>query len=256
MEGKVPFTPRTRPSGRRKIEQWLDLWEAGNVEDPRLSSPEPTLERHFDRFVERFRHPSVLVPFCGRSYDMAWLADQGLQVVGVEASRRAIAIFAAERGFSLVQSDTAETNSMTSWFAGPVTIFEGDWFDATPEALGGNFALAYDNGALSAADPSRRAYYAEVLSRVLKPAARILLLAPDFDEGAFDAGLVALGPHSLSLPQIKELFPDFSMEVLEEADSAELPIFAKLRKHGLKSALLRTVLLERPITSNGMLESW
>jgi thiopurine S-methyltransferase len=40
----------------------------------------------------------VLVPLCGKSLDLAWLAGQGYRVLGVELSRQAVEDFFREHG--------------------------------------------------------------------------------------------------------------------------------------------------------------
>eukprot|EP00933_Yihiella_yeosuensis_P021135 TRINITY_DN16808_c0_g1_i1.p1 TRINITY_DN16808_c0_g1~~TRINITY_DN16808_c0_g1_i1.p1 ORF type:complete len:260 (-),score=35.35 TRINITY_DN16808_c0_g1_i1:159-938(-) len=244
-------TPRAPMSMmRRRLSNWIELWE-GPENAVLTTTANPLLERHFDRLfssTSKISNCSILLPLCGRSFDLAWLSEQGLQVVGVECSRRAIALFAAERGFELVAGDGGgEESVMRPWYVGPCTIFEGDWFDATPELLGGRFELAFDHLALVAVEPSRRKEYAQKMLRVLhsKKAARILLIVPEFDEALLDPAVTALGPHSLSVPEVQELFPDFSLEVLSEEDAIETEAFSRLRAAGLESAIHRAILLER-----------
>lgn len=61
------------------------------------------LEKHMRKFVDGAktsntdRPPVVLVPLCGKTYDMPWLGQQGFDVVGVEGVPRAINDFRNEQ---------------------------------------------------------------------------------------------------------------------------------------------------------------
>lgn len=239
-------------ASRRRLRQWLDAQEP--VEDePRPPGVSPALERHFAALVDADAGAaSVLVPLCGQSVDdLVWLAEQGLQAVGVEASRRAIARSAAERGLELHAGDAGEDGTgaggaaLLPWYLGPCTVFEGDFFDATPGTLGGAFELAYDHDALSTVAVARRAEYAEVLCGLLGPYARVLAVVPEFDEGLLDETLAALGPHSVGLQELRELFDGFSCEVLAEERLEPSGRYARLRAAGVSSVVERAVLLTR-----------
>ncbi|CAK0814306.1 unnamed protein product [Prorocentrum cordatum] len=208
---------------RRRLRQWLELWDEQD-EAAGQAEAHPALESHPNALSPDGRATSVLVPLCGRGPDLARLAENGMQAVGVECSRRAIAGFASDHGYELSMGDGGgEDVSFTTWYAGPCTIFEGDWFEATPELLGGKFEAAFDHGALAVVEPKRRAVYATVLSAMLRPTARLIVIAPEFDESSCAPELTALGPHSLPLQELRELFPEFDAEVLFEAEVGAPP---------------------------------
>src|SRR5689334_23252409 len=76
---------------------WMKTWESqqigfhGAAVNPRL-------------LAHRAELPSVpariLVPLAGKSLDLAWLCEQGFDVVGVELSSLAVQAFFEERGWS------------------------------------------------------------------------------------------------------------------------------------------------------------
>lgn len=234
---------------RQRLQRWLDLWE----DEETAVEVTPSLGRHLERLTAGVvREASVLVPLCGKSFDLVWLAEQGLQVVGVECSRRVIASFASEQGLELSAGDATEPSSekgagaaMTAWFAGPCTIFEGDWFDVTPTMLGGEFDFAYDHAALTAVDPKLRGAYAAALSAALRPTGRLLVVAAEFDEASADSAMLALGPHSLGEQELRELFPGFGLEVLEEGPAESVAPYRRLQAAGVAPITQRTFLLER-----------
>jgi len=118
----------------------------------------------------------VLVPLCGKSADLLWLARQGYNVTGVELSTIAARSFFEESG---LEYETAESGSFT-WFrkgeAG-IAIACGDYFefDDIP------FDALYDRAALSAVSAKKRPEYARHTKALLKPDAFQLLLTLEFD---------------------------------------------------------------------------
>src|SRR5699024_2930193 len=65
----------------------------------------------------------VLVPLCGKSVDMLWLASRGYRVVGVELSEQAVRAFFAEHG---LQPQVAPAGPFQRWRADGIEILQGD----------------------------------------------------------------------------------------------------------------------------------
>lgn len=60
---------------------------------------------YLERYWSRLGLPAgcqVLVPLCGKSLDLLWLAGQGYRVLGVELAERAVLDFFAEQGLEPV----------------------------------------------------------------------------------------------------------------------------------------------------------
>src|SRR5471032_3363284 len=76
-------------------EFWHKRW-ASNQIGFHLTEVNPYLQRFWPG-LERAVGSQVLVPLCGKSLDLAWLAGQGLQVLGVELSEKAVEAFFAEQ---------------------------------------------------------------------------------------------------------------------------------------------------------------
>lgn len=73
---------------------WRARWSRNEI-GFHLPEVNPWLLRHWPR-ASRGR---VLVPLCGKSLDMTWLAGQGLQILGVELMETAVQAFFAEQGW-------------------------------------------------------------------------------------------------------------------------------------------------------------
>ena len=143
---------------------WLERWRTGQI-GFHLPATNPRLLAHWPR-IEAEQPRRVLVPLCGKSNDLAWLAARSgpngkpVEVVGVELSREAAVAFFAEHGLtpSIERRGPFECFSHAN-----LTIAVGDFFAATPESLLGTFDAAYDRAALIALPPSMRAEYVAAL---------------------------------------------------------------------------------------------
>ena len=74
---------------------WQERW-ARNEIGFHLREVNPYLQRHWPD-LELASGAQVLVPLCGKSLDMAWLAGQGYRVLGVELAESAVIAFFAEQ---------------------------------------------------------------------------------------------------------------------------------------------------------------
>lgn len=164
--------------------------------------------RHLVRFWPDLPAASrVLVPLCGKSADLEWLAARGHAVVGVELSPIACAAFFAERDLSPV---VTPEGPFTAWRAGEVTILQGDVFDLT-----GTFDAVWDRAALIALPPDVRARYAPHVRARLAPGAPLLLVTLDYDASRHDGP-----PFAVTEAETRALYPGAALLAREEVDEA------------------------------------
>ena len=172
-------------------EDWLGRWQEGRIgwheEDGNAS-----LRAHWRATGRR-----VLVPLCGKTPDMCWLARQGNQVVGVEISDLAIEAFFAEQELEY----TVQDGEMRSYQASntAITIFCGDYFALKSITCDAH----YDRGALIAINPATRPAYAAHTKSLLTADAEQLVITLDYDQQ------IANGP-PFSLPdeELRSYWPD------------------------------------------------
>ncbi len=190
---------------------WLARWEAGQIGFHR-DEVNPFLVRHWASLGAP-RDAGVFVPLCGKSRDLAWLAAQGHRVVGVEISPIAVRDFFAEYGKTPRIEKTARAER---WRAQNVTILRGDYFELSPEDLGGDIAAVYDRAALIALPDTMRPRYVAQLRR-LAPRAAILLVTLEYPPGEMEGP-----PFSVEQPEIESLYDgDYRIEMLESAEVLE-----------------------------------
>ncbi len=77
---------------------WLERWQKSEI-GFHSKEVQPALEKHWPA-LNVAKGARVLVPLCGKSLDMVWLAEQGYAVVGAELSELAVDAFFAERGLT------------------------------------------------------------------------------------------------------------------------------------------------------------
>lgn len=149
---------------------WHERWRRGEIGFHR-AEVHWALELYWDRVVGATPPDAeVLVPLCGKSLDMVWLAERGHRVRGIELSRKAIAEFFAEAGRVPTQRMHGE---LTGWASGPIELFEGDFFAFEPESP---LPLFYDRAALVALpEPMRRTYLTKLRSVLTGTACGLLV---------------------------------------------------------------------------------
>lgn len=183
-------------------ESWLERWREGRIgwhEDQGNAS----LKKHW-----RGSGRTVLVPLCGKSADLRWIAEQGNRVIGIELSSIAVEAFFAEQEISYSRSE----DQLPRYDAGDIdiTIYCGDFF--TLEGL--QCDAHFDRGALIAVPPEMRAVYAAHVNSLLLDKAEQLVITVDYDED------MAMGPpFCVSDAELLEYWP--RLACVEQRDDRE-----------------------------------
>ncbi|MDZ7789880.1 MAG: thiopurine S-methyltransferase [Xanthomonadales bacterium] len=184
---------------------WHERWQRGEIGFHR-SDIHWALERHWAAIAQG-RSGAVLVPLCGKSLDMRWLARRGHQVVGIELSGQAVQAFYEEWG---KQPTSLQAGRLERWQADGVVLYEGDFFDYRPEAP---FELFYDRAALVALPPNMRTDYLDHLRSLLASRAQGLLVTFEYDPSQMD------GP-PFSVPEAElHAHPGLAFELIERRDT-------------------------------------
>lgn len=150
----------------------------------------------------------ILVPLCGKAEDLAYLAGQGHDVVGIELVEDAVRQFFAEH--STTPTITTD-GALTRYAAGSITVLAGDFFAATATHVGAIDGI-YDRAALVALPPEMRGPYVTHLRTIAPGATRELLVSFDDPEARPDGP-----PFSVPETEIHALFASATVELLESA---------------------------------------
>ena len=213
---------------------WVARWEAGQT-GFHQGRPNGMLRRHWAALGAPAGCP-VLVPLCGKSLDMAWLREQGHEVVGVEVAEQAVAAFFAEQGLDPVRRPQGP---LVRWEADGYRIHQGDLFALDAEALGPVGAW-YDRAALVALPAEARRRYVAHLDRLLPPEAPGLLVAVDYPEGEMEGP-----PFSVPPEEVEALWGERGRPVELLAREEALDREPRFRERGL-SAFRETAYLIGP----------
>jgi thiopurine S-methyltransferase len=139
---------------------WRGRWKRGEI-GWHQSEIEPGLVKWASQ-----RKPSrILVPLCGKSLDLIWLASKGYEVIGVELSELACEALFSENQIEYRKSSAQGFNVFT---APGLTIFNGDFFKLSPELLG-PIGAVYDRAALIALPEDVRTKYSAHLMKLIGP---------------------------------------------------------------------------------------
>ncbi|MGR7921066.1 thiopurine S-methyltransferase [Zobellella denitrificans] len=186
---------------------WHQRWQSSRIGFHQQEINE-LLGRHWHRLGVP-EHTEVLVPLCGKSRDMHWLAEQGHNIAGFELSPLAIRDFFGEAGVLAQQQKLVH---YLCWQAGGFSLYEGDFFQA--ESLGRRFDAAYDRAALVALPEPLRPLYARLLARLLNPGAAMLLVTLDYAPAQHESP-----PFAVNEQEVRRLFgADFEVTLLDRIE--------------------------------------
>lgn len=155
---------------------WHERWQKSEI-----GFHETDTNAHLKQFWSSLalqRGAQVLVPLCGKSFDMLWLAGEGHKVTGVELSALACEAFFAENKLT---PKRFQEGAFEVWDADEIRILQGDVLDLQKEQVAAIRGL-YDRAALVALPPEMRSRYVHHLSAILPDAARMLLVTIEFDQ--------------------------------------------------------------------------
>lgn len=153
---------------------WESRWSEGRI-GFHEGKPNQHLVKHLGVFSGAKR---VFVPLCGKAEDLAFLAAQGHEVIGVELVEAAVRAFFEEHG---VTPELSPAGPFTRYRAQNITVFAGDFFASTPELLGPLDAL-YDRAAVIALPAELRGPYLEHLRTLLPTGAKGLLISVEYPQ--------------------------------------------------------------------------
>jgi len=192
-------------------EFWLERWEENRIGFHR-AEVHPMLVKYASEYLKP--ESTALVPLCGKSLDMLWLAGRSRETVGVELSKKAANDFFKENSLSSRQEGAV-------FQGGGVRFIVGDFFAYQPDEAPD---FIYDRAALIALPPEMRSRYAEKIASIASPETRILLISFYYPQEEMNGP-----PFSVSPEEIQSLYGEhFSLELLEDRDLLpEEPRFAE-----------------------------
>ncbi len=181
---------------------WEQAWADGRTRFHRQEANDNLIKYASSVFDPSDR---ILVPLCGKSIDLIWLAKQGHGVVGVELAKQAIDEFISENKIHGKWEDNRFQTNVSR-----LSLYHQDFFYHD-----GKYEAIYDRACLVALSKELRQRMAQKYKDLLIPKGKILLitLVHESDEGP---------PYSISDEEINNLFAaDFKIEFLERGPPLE-----------------------------------
>ena len=218
--GLLCYHRHPAPAEINMLDTWLERWREGRI-GWHEADGNALLKRYWPRLVRGSR---VLVPFCGKSVDLLWLATRGLDVSGVEISDIAVRAFFEENDLPY----ETMTESGIECYVGktaPVRIYCCDYQDFEAEP----FHSLYDRGALVAVPVQGRPAYVEKTRRLLEDDAFRMIITLTYDQALVDGP-----PFSVSREELLSYWPDLEC-VFSRNDIDDSP--PKFRQAGLKEVI-------------------
>lgn len=212
---------------------WKQRWENQQI-GFHQDQVNPHLAEYWSEIVGS-EGQQVLVPLCGKSLDMIWLAAQGYQVMGVECSEQAVQQFIDEQQLTATSS---RQDGFTLYKAEDIELLQGDFFKLNKTLLQ-SVSAVYDRASLVALPVEMRAQYVELLQRSLPQSVSILLVTVDYDQA-----LMQGPPFAVSHNEVQRLYQSsFDISLLDERNMInESPRF---RERGLNHMFERVYKIVR-----------
>lgn len=199
-------------------EFWLERWREGRTHfhQARITPP-------LERFWPTLGLPPgsrVLVPLCGKSLDMLWLAQRGMDVLGVELSPLAVQQFFDENGLAPQVRRSAMGDH---YVAGNIEIIRGDIFDVDADTLRGCTGV-FDRAALVALPRDMRGPYVRHIYGQLSDRYQGLLITLDYPQHEMDGP-----PFSVDDEEVQALYAGHTVaELIYRRDILDMePKFQK-----------------------------
>ncbi|NYT63800.1 thiopurine S-methyltransferase [Alcaligenaceae bacterium] len=187
---------------------WLERWRDGRTFFHQ-SKITPLLQKYWPSLALP-KGSRVLVPLCGKSLDMIWLAQQGHYVLGIELSQLAIDQFFTENN---LQPQIHESTLGRHHVAANIELICGDIFALDATTLGECIG-AYDRAALVALPHDMRERYVKHVYGQLPDSYRGLLLTLDYEQGQMEGP-----PFSVDEAEVRALYQGHStITVMDRRD--------------------------------------
>lgn len=186
---------------------WQERWQRNQI-GFHQAQVNPYLQRHWPS-LGLPPEARVLVPLCGKSLDLTWLAGQGLRVLGIELAQTAVQAFFQEQG---LQPQVDREGVFTRYRAGGLELWCGNFFALTAEDVIDCSAL-YDRAALIALPKEMRSQYVEHLTAILPKGCKGLLVTLDYDQAVLPGP-----PFSVADQEVRTLWAAGQVDELECRD--------------------------------------
>jgi len=172
-----------------RVNFWIKAWNESNI-GFHLSDTHPALEKFWPSLEAG---SSVLVPLCGKSQDLLWLEERGLNVIGVEFVKSAVLDFLRDN--ELDWKETVQYGHPCYCVSGRnIRIFVTDFIRFADDYSGQPLDSLYDRAALVALPEDMRADYVSACKKLLTAAPRVLLVTMQYEPESMEGPPFSVDP--------------------------------------------------------------
>lgn len=202
-------------------EFWLERWQA-NLIGFHQDEINDYLLRYWPK-LGVMHNSRILVPLCGKSLDMLWLAEQGHPVIGIEISQLAVESFFNDNGLT---AEIHKEEYGLRYTSGQLDILCADYFALSRQDIG-EVAAFYDRAALIALTPAQRPGYVAQLGKLIGAGTHGLLITLAYNQLEMSGP-----PFSVTDDEVQRLFtPGYRLDQLFQFDV--LAANERFREQGL-----------------------
>lgn len=152
-----------------EISYWQSRWQK-NKTGWHMQQVFPLLKKYWPGLGIK-QKAAVLVPLCGKTLDIDWLAAQEYYPVGVDVSDIALKEIMGRQDQPFSQASKGPfkcyTSSSMELLCGDILKLRADWLP--------DIEAVYDKAALIALPPEKRTRYSELIQSLMQPGYRMLL---------------------------------------------------------------------------------
>jgi thiopurine S-methyltransferase len=183
---------------------WIKAWNEGKTAFHQAHYHEKLTE-YFPQLKPQ-KGQRVLVPLCGKTKDLLWLHELGLQVQGIELHDPAVKAFFTENELS--SCEITQDQGFTHYTHKNIVMSCGNFFKLSQNET---YDFVYDRAALVALPAAMRKNYAQVIKQSLKRGGKYLLIVYEYAPSQMEGP-----PFSVDEKEIHALYEDqFSIQLME-----------------------------------------
>ena len=182
-----------------------EFWQA-RWQEKRIGFNQPEVNPILIKYFADLNLPigsRVLVPLCGKSIDMIWLAAQGYDVIGIELVESAVQEFFIDQDIAYTITEHDKHLNIKCYqgkiLEQRITLWVADIFALNSDDIG-HVDAVYDRAALIAMPAELRTQYSQQVINLSHNASQLLLTLN------YDQNERAGPPFSISLEQIQQYY--------------------------------------------------
>ncbi len=218
-----------------EISYWQSRWRKNNT-GWHMDQVYPPLPDIWTRASFK-SNACVLVPLCGKSLDLHWLAERAKHVIGVEVSQQALQEVIQKHAEQFTRDSS---HGFTIYHSERMELWEGDFLKLPTSEIPAP-DIIYDKAAMVALPPTSRPDYAQKLLDCCGEDTQILLQTFKYNQDEMTGP-----PFSVDAKEISRHFGKrFSLRLMHE--QSKFDELSKFQQRGLSSYLKEKVFLLDPL---------